>query len=233
MWRRSASYRPSPPQPPSSASRRGGRRPCSPLPLAGVGAGVPGWGVRGLLSVSLAAVLLTACYRQQMGNAPRYDPLEPSALFADGQSARQPVPDTVARGHLHQDSLLDTGMENGQPSDRLPFPASREVLDRGRDRFDIYCAPCHGRTGYGNGMVVQRGFIAPPSFHSDELRAVPVGHIFDVETQGLGAMPSYAAQIPVRDRWDIAAYIRALQLSQHADASQLPDDLRQQLEAQP
>jgi mono/diheme cytochrome c family protein len=176
---------------------------------------------------------LTGCYQQQMGNQPRYDPLEASTFFSDGQSARQPVVDTVARGRLRDDTLLLTGMENGQPATRFPFPVTRQVLDRGRDRFEIYCAPCHGRTGYGDGMVVQRGFIPPPSFHTDALRSVPPGHIFDVATNGLGAMPSYADQVPVRDRWAIAAYIKALQLSQHADASSLPADLRQRLDAQP
>lgn len=168
-----------------------------------------------------------------MGNQPRYDPFEQSSFFPDGQSARQPVPDTVARGQLRDDTLLLTGMENGQPATRFPFPVTRPVLDRGRDRFEIYCAPCHGRTGYADGMVVQRGFIPPPSFHTDALRQAPVGHIFDVATNGLGAMPSYAAQVPVPDRWAIVAYIKALQLSQHADAGSLPPELQQQLEAQP
>jgi len=193
-----------------------------------------GWRARVLSVVLLGAgMLLTACYSQQMGSQPRYDPLEPSTLFADGQSARQPVPDTIARGHLRDDALLNTGMEDGQPASRFPFPVTRDVLDRGRDRFEIFCAPCHGRTGYGDGMIVQRGFIPPPSFHTDTLRQVPVGHVFDVATNGLGAMPSYAAQVPVRDRWAITAYVKALQLSQHADATSLPADLRQQLETQP
>jgi hypothetical protein len=182
---------------------------------------------------AIALLFTTACYSQQMGVQPRYDPLEPSALFADGQSARQPVAGTVARGQLQDDTLLVTGTENGKPAERFPFPVTREVLVRGQDRFEVFCAPCLGRTGYGDGMVVQRGFIPPPSFHTDELRAAPVGHFFQVATEGLGAMPSYAHQVPVVERWDIAAYIKALQLSQHADASQLPADLRQQLEGQP
>jgi mono/diheme cytochrome c family protein len=194
-----------------------------------------GWGGRAGLRLAplLAAILMTACYSQQMGSQPRYDPLEPSALFADGQSARSPLADTVARGQLRDDELLYAGTEHGQPAERFPYPVTHDVLVRGQDRFEIFCAPCHGRTGYGDGMVVQRGFIPPPSFHTDALRQAPVGHIFDVATNGLGAMPSYAAQVPVRDRWAIVAYIRALQLSQHADASQLPIDLRRQLEAQP
>jgi hypothetical protein len=183
--------------------------------------------------VGIFLLLTTACYSQQMGSQPRYDPLEPSALFADGQSARQPVGGTVARGQLQDDTLLTSGTENGQVADRFPFPVTHNVLVRGRDRFDVFCAPCHGRTGYGDGMVVRRGFIPPPSFHTDELRTAPVGHIFRVATDGLGAMPSYAAQVPARDRWAIVAYIKALQLSQHADASALPADLQQQLGAQP
>lgn len=191
------------------------------------------WWRRGALAgVALVALLLAGCYQQQMGSQPRYDPLEPSAFFADGLSARQPVPDTVARGQLRDDTLLYTGQENGQPAERFPFPVTHDVLVRGRDRFEVFCAPCHGRTGYGDGMIVQRGFIPPPSFHTDQLRQAPVGHLFEVATNGLGAMPSYAQQVPVRDRWAIVAYVKALQLSQHADVSQLPPDLRQQLEAQ-
>ena len=126
-----------------------------------------------------------------------------------------------------------TEAEGGQDAARFPFPVTREVLDRGRDRFEIFCAPCHGRTGYGDGMIVRRGFVPPPSFHTDALRQAPVGHLFDVATNGLGAMPSYAAQVPVRDRWAIVAYIKALQLSQHVDVDDLPSDVRQQLEGQP
>jgi mono/diheme cytochrome c family protein len=185
------------------------------------------------LVVSVALLLTTACYSQQMGSQPRYDPLEPSALFVDGRSARQPVPGTVARGQMASDTLLLAGTENGQPANRFPFPVTRDVLVRGHDRFEVFCAPCHGRTGYGDGMVVRRGFIPPPSFHTDALRQAPVGHIFQVATEGFGAMPSYAKQVPVRDRWAIVAYIKALQLSQHADASTLPADLQQQLAAQP
>jgi mono/diheme cytochrome c family protein len=190
------------------------------------------WPTRGRFAI-LGVLLLSGCYSQQMANQPRYDPLEPSAFFADGQSARQPVADTVARGALRDDTLLMTGTENGQPADRFPFPVTRDVLVRGRDRFDVFCSPCHGRTGYGDGMVVQRGFVPPPSFHTDQLRQAPVGHIFEVATNGLGAMPSYAQQVTVRDRWAIAAYIKALQLSQHAQVNDLPADVRQQLEAQP
>ncbi len=209
-----------------------GLAPPASAPSRCCGRGGRGVGASLVLTLVLMA-LLTACYQQQMGSQPRYDPLEPAALFGDGQSARQPLADTVARGQLRDDTLLSTGQENGQVATRFPFPVTHDVLVRGRDRFEVFCSPCHGRTGDGNGMVVQRGFIPPPSFHTDALRQAPVGHLFEVATQGLGAMPSYAAQVSVRDRWAIVAYIKALQLSQHADASQLPADLRQQLETQP
>lgn len=184
------------------------------------------WSVAVLAALALLA---TACY-QKMAENPRYDPLEPSSFFADGSSARPLPADTVARGHLRDDSLLFTGKINNEPVDQFPFPITREVLLRGQERFNIYCAPCHGPTGEGDGMVVQRGFSRPPSYHSDRLRQAPVGHFFDVMTNGFGVMPSYAAQIPVRDRWAIAAYIRALQLSQHATLDDVPPDVRQQLE---
>jgi mono/diheme cytochrome c family protein len=175
-----------------------------------------------------SAVGATACY-QKMAENPRYDPLEPSSFFADGSSARPLPADTVARGHLRDDPALFTGKAGGADLDQFPFPVTREVLERGRQRFNIYCAPCHGEAGYGDGMVVQRGYSRPPSFHTDRLRQAPDGHFFDVVTNGFGAMPSYAAQVPVRDRWAIVAYIRALQLSQNAKLNDVPPDARQQL----
>lgn len=192
--------------------------------------GPPRW--RRLAAGLVGPLLLTAC-AQQMADAPRYDPFERSAFFADGLSARQPVPDTVARGELVADELLASGRENGVEVDRFPFPVGEETIRRGQDRFEVFCSPCHGRVGYGDGMVVRRGFSPPPSFHTDRLRAAPVGHFVDVMTNGYGAMPSYANQVPPRDRWAIAAYIRALQLSQHASLDDLPADARQQLEQQP
>jgi cytochrome c553 len=146
---------------------------------------------------------------------PRYNPDEPSSFFDDGRSERQPVPGTVARGHLE--------------NDELPFPITREDLERGRDRFNIFCAPCHDYTGSGRGMIVQRGFQQPPSYHIDRLRQAPVGHFFDVMTNGYGAMHGYASQVPVKDRWRIAAYIRALQLSQSATLADLPASEEQKL----
>jgi hypothetical protein len=183
--------------------------------------------------VSLFLFLAAGCSSnmtlQQMGNQPYYSPLAPSDFFPDGQSARPAVPGAVARGHEQDDTLLFTGKLNGKDSDVFPFPITRDVLARGQEQFDIYCAPCHDRAGTGNGMVVQRGFTAPPSYHIDRLRTAPVGHFFDVITNGLGSMPSYAVQVPVRDRWAIIAYIRALQLSQDATIDDVPPDQRSKL----
>ena len=182
--------------------------------------------------VLVTVVCLTAC--QKMGQQPSYRPFQPSDLFADGTSARTLPPDVVARDQLHDDAALFTGMLNGQEVDALPFPVTRDVLSRGHDRFSIYCVPCHGLLGDGDGMVVQRGFTPPPSFHTDRLRQAPIGHFFVIMTSGFGAMPSYAAQIPAAtDRWAIAAYIRALQLSQHATIDDVAPDARPTLEASP
>ncbi len=181
--------------------------------------------------VLLAAGCSSNLTLQKMGTQPRYEPLAPSDFFPDGQSARQPLPGTIATGHTQDDTLLFTGKVGNQDSTIFPFPITRDVLARGQERFNIYCAPCHGQTGGGNGMIVQRGFTAPPTFHQDRLRNSPVGHYFDVITNGFGAMPSYAAQIPVDDRWAIIAYIRALQLSQDATINDVPPDQRNNLGA--
>jgi mono/diheme cytochrome c family protein len=157
-----------------------------------------------------------------MHNQPKYRPLRAAAFFADGSSARPLVEGTVARGTLQEDEAFFTGKVNNTLVSELPFPATQQVLDRGQERFDIFCAPCHDASGSGRGMVVQRGYRQPVSFHADRVRQAPIGHYFDVMTNGLGAMPDYRAQIPPRDRWAIAAYIRALQLSQRAPAAQIP-----------
>jgi mono/diheme cytochrome c family protein len=169
----------------------------------------------------LALLALAGC-RQDMHDQPRFKPLAMSDFYADQRSARPPVEGAVARGQLHEDAYFYTGKIGNNPGDYLPFPASREVLERGQQRFNIYCAPCHSRMGDGNGMVVQRGFKQPPSYHIERLEKAPMGYFFDVMTNGFGAMPSYAAQIPERDRWSIVAYIRALQLSQHATQADVP-----------
>lgn len=164
---------------------------------------------------------LAGC-RQDMHDAPRYDPYEASAVFPNGSSARPLVEGTVARSDVLDDDLLTTGKINGQVADEFPFPITRADLDRGQERFNIYCSPCHGRTGEGNGMVVQRGYRQPPSYHIDRLRQAPAGHFFDVMTNGFGVMPDYRAQVPVEDRWRIVAYIRALQLSHQGTTSDVP-----------
>ena len=166
-----------------------------------------------------------------MRDGARLKPLEGNSFFPNDQVARPIEPHTV----MHTASGDDPGRETGKVGDQLvtsvPFSITREVLLRGQERFGIFCAPCHGRTGEGNGMIVQRGFQAPPSFHSDRLREAPVGHFFDVITNGYGGMYSYADRVPVDDRWAIVAYIRALQLSQHAPLNDVPSTERQQLES--
>jgi len=165
-----------------------------------------------------------------MANQPKYQPLQASSFFADGRSARPLPAGTVARGHLNEDSALSTGKANGEFVGMLPVPLTRGLLERGRQRYDIYCSPCHGKTGDGQGLVVVRGFQrGPASFHIDRLRAERVGYFFDVVTNGFGAMQDYSAQIAVRDRWAIVAYIRALQLSQNARLTDVPESERNSL----
>jgi mono/diheme cytochrome c family protein len=177
-------------------------------------------------------VLLAGACRQKMDDQPRYEPLEASRFFPDGQSARPRVPGAVARGELREDAALYTGQVGGRPVDALPVPITAELLARGRERYDIYCSPCHDRVGSGRGMIVRRGYRQPPSLHLDRLRQAPAGHFFDVATNGFGAMPAYAAQVPVRDRWAIVAYVRALQRSQHATLADVPPAERRLLEAE-
>ena len=185
-------------------------------------------------SFVLAALLLTAATgcRRDMFQQPSERPLERSDFFQDNHMAsRPPPPHTIARGHLDADEVFYTGKIGTNLVTTFPFPITREVLLRGEERFDIYCAPCHGRTGDGDGMIRQRGYPAPPSYHIDRLRQAPVGHFFDVMTHGYGVMYSYAARVEPSDRWAIAAYIRALQLSHNATLSNVPDKERAQLEA--
>jgi mono/diheme cytochrome c family protein len=164
-----------------------------------------------------------------MHDQPRYKPLARSEFYPDHRSARPLVTGTVARGELREDEALYTGKAGKEFVTTFPFPVTPAVLERGRERFEIYCTPCHGRLGNGEGMVVQRGFKHPPSFHIDRLRAAPPGYFYDVMTNGFGAMSDYTAQVPVNDRWAIAAYIRALQLSQHARLDDLPPSDRERL----
>jgi mono/diheme cytochrome c family protein len=197
-----------------------------------------GW--RGFTSVSsvpfvsfvhvLAAALVFSGCRQDMHDQPKYIPLRESTFFSDVRSARPLVEGTVARGHLRDDGLLYTGKVNGADAAVFPFPVDKTVMARGRERFDIFCAPCHGRAGYGDGMVVRRGYRRPPSLHQDRLRDVPAGHFFDVITNGFGAMPDYATQVKAEDRWAIAAYVRALQLSEHATLADVPPSERDKIQ---
>jgi mono/diheme cytochrome c family protein len=166
---------------------------------------------------------------QKMARQPRYDPLEASDFFADGMASRPRVAGTVARGELSVNPFMETGKIGGADGDGFPFPVTQEIVDRGQERFTIYCSECHGRVGDGDGMIPSRGFRRPPSFHTEALRTAPTGHFFDVMTNGFGAMPTYAPQVPVRDRWAIIAYIRALQLSQNATIAQVPPEKRAQL----
>jgi mono/diheme cytochrome c family protein len=180
----------------------------------------------GLVMIALVA---TGC-RQDMHDAPRYDPLEASDFFADGSAARPLMAGTVARGHLNEDAFLHTGKDAaGLPVNAFPFPITRADMDRGQERFNVYCAPCHGQTGEGNGMVVQRGYRQAQSMHIDRLRFVPVGYFYDVITNGFGVMPDYRSQITVEDRWRIVAYVRALQASRQATSADLPADVLDQL----
>ncbi len=203
----------------------------------------------------LLAALVTGCDRLDMYDQPRYKPLAASDFFIDGLSARPLEPGTIPRGGLRDDEAFYLGKEEGRLVSQIPAAALRAAYDRdfgrsgqpfeevdavelrrallmrGRERYEIFCAVCHGRTGDGTGMIVRRGFRAPPSYHIDRLREAPAGHYFDVVTNGFGAMASYANRIEVADRWAIVAYIRALQLSQNAPLDDVPDDERDKLEA--
>jgi mono/diheme cytochrome c family protein len=211
---------------------------------------------RGTLALISALITLAGC-QQEMGQQPAFRPLEPSAFFADGRSARPLIVGTVARGQLETDVGFFTGrrerapkpeivaaagQEAGKPAVRLvnpddmssyvdgfPLAVTKQVVERGRERFTIYCAVCHGTYGYGDGIVVRRGFKAPPSYHIGRLRDAPVGYLFAVATYGYGAMADYAEQVAPRDRWAIVAYIRALQLSQSVRLADLSPDERERI----
>ncbi len=222
-------FRPAP-----SHENRGARR------AAGAG-GTPallGSGVLRIIAIFAMlsmAVFASSCQRvgpdfQQMSIQPKYDPLEPSDFFADGMAARPRVAGTVARGEVTQNGFLETGKIGGADGDGFPFPITAAIVNRGQERFNIYCSECHGRLADGNGMIPSRGFRRPPSFHTDTLRNARTGHFIDVMTNGFGAMPPYADQVPVRDRWAIVAYIRALQLSQNATEADVPPANRAELD---
>jgi len=178
----------------------------------------------------LFSICIFSC-RQDMHDQPKYEPLEQSTFFADQRSARAPVEGTVARGQLKEDDHFHTGKINNQPVHTFPMKLDEQFVQRGQERYNIFCAPCHDKTGQGLGMIVQRGFKKPPSFHIDRLREAPVGYYFDVMTNGFGVMASYSEQVTADDRWAIIAYIHALQISQNATFADLPAKEKQKLEA--
>jgi hypothetical protein len=170
----------------------------------------------------VCVALLAGCsLKQDMAHQPKNRPLSPSDFFSDGRSERPLLENTVARGSLADDALFVP-----KDSNSFPLPVTPDLLERGEGRYKIFCTPCHGLTGDGNGMIVMRGMKHPPSYHQDRLRQVPNGYLYDVITNGFGAMLGYSAQIPPRDRWAIIAYVRALQLSRNAKLADLPPDLR-------
>ena len=172
-----------------------------------------------LLAVASLGLLVAGCHTD-MWRQPRQEPLDHSDFFADGQGNRPLVPGTIARDHLRDDNAFFTGTKNNKWMDELPMPLTKKLLERGQERFQIYCTPCHGQVGDGQGMISHRGFnLRRPvgNYHTDRLREMPIGHFYDVMTNGYGAMYSYASRIEPQDRWAVAAYIRALQLSQNAD----------------
>ncbi|MFL6528527.1 MAG: c-type cytochrome [Chthoniobacterales bacterium] len=185
--------------------------------------------------MKLAVVLLLVCFataacRRGMVDQQHLKPLAEENFFRDGAGSRVPPPHTVARGQLRDDEQFFTGKIGKELAATMPMPVTRELLERGRERFDIYCAVCHGRTGEANGMIVQRGFPQPPSFHEQRLRDAPVGHFFDVMTNGYGVMYPYASRVTPEDRWAIVAYIRALQLSENATPADADANGAKQLE---
>jgi cytochrome c553 len=168
---------------------------------------------------ALAALMFVAGCRQDMQDEPKFFPQRGTTFYPDGRSARPQVEGTVARGQLHEDTYFYTGMVAGKEGDMMPFPVTMDVLERGQERFNIYCSACHSRVGNGEGMIVDRGYKPAGNFHDARLMTAPLGHFFNVMSNGYGAMPDYAAQLTPADRWAVAAYIRALQLSQNAALS--------------
>lgn len=198
--------------------------------------------LRRLIKFAIVAILLVASFGCTRGrpteNTPihlnpnmdrqqKYLPQSESKFFVDGMTMRKPVAGTVARGELHEDNAYWRGRDDiDSVIAKIPIPVTMQLIERGQQRFNIYCSPCHGRTGDGRGIVVQRGLLPPPSFHDERLRKVGDGHIFDVISNGIRNMPSYRAQIPVDDRWAIVSYFRALQRSQNASINDVPAEMR-------
>ena len=185
--------------------------------------------LRSFTPAMLIASLLAGC--DNLAKGTRLKPLEESNFFADGNSSRLPPPHSIARGHLQIDALLYFGRDpDGKPATKFPWPIDETVLARGKQRYEIVCASCHGPDGYGQGIIVRRGFPQPPSYHDEAMRKAPVGHFFDVITNGYGAMYPYASILEVNDRWAIIAYIRALQRSQQASKADVPPAVLADLE---
>jgi len=184
-------------------------------------------------AVLIAAILLASGCDQAMSDQPKRKPFQQSSFFADGRSSRVPVAGTIPQGGLRLDDHFHRGLSGGEFAPQFPAAVTAETLRRGRERYDIFCSPCHDRMGSGRGMIVQRGYRPPPSFHLDRLRQAPPGYLFDVVTRGLGAMPGYSEQIPAADRWAIIAYLRALQLSHQARTADVPPEELERLEALP
>jgi len=183
-----------------------------------------------VLSLAALSIFSVGCSRLDMQDQPKFKAQGANQFFVDGRDGRPELDGTIARGQLNEDTAFYEGRDAaGKDLEAFPIAVDKAVIERGRQRYDIYCSPCHGRLGNGLGMIVQRGFKQPPSYHIERLRNAPVGHFFDVITNGYGAMLNYSQQIQVRDRWAIVAYIRALQYSQNANASDLPTEARAQL----
>ena len=186
-----------------------------------------------MLAAGAGLALMTGC-RQDMHDQPSYKPYAQSSFWPDQRSARPAIDGTVARGKLKTDTRLWKGRAaDGTFITSIPMPVTKALLERGQQRYNIYCTPCHGRTGEGEGMIVQRGFKHPPTYHSDRLRQQPPGYIFDVISNGFGSMVSYASRIPMEDRWAITAYVKVLQFSQNATTEDVPEGDRARLEAPP
>lgn len=183
----------------------------------------------GIIVLLISATVLVGC-TLDMRDQPRYDSFEESTFFADHSSARPRVADTIARGQLQLDQQLATGRVDGKLTESFPFTVTLALLQRGHERYEVFCTPCHGLLGDGQGVVTNFGMKTPPSFHTQEMRDEPAGFFFETITDGTRVMPSYASRIPIADRWAIVAYVRALQLSQNADASQAPPDALPQLD---
>ena len=189
---------------------------------------------RALVSFATLLALLpsVAGCRRDMQDQPRYKPLRPSRFFADLRSARPVPPGTIARDELNDTDTVHTGLANGAFTTQFPVPITKAMLERGQQRYNIYCTPCHGFLGDGNGMIAKRGFKWPANLHSDRLRNAPPGYLFQVVSNGYGAMPAYRHQIEPNDRWAILAYVRALQFSRNATLADVSAEGRAELEKQ-